>query len=851
MIKEKSFKLKEIKNKLQEYILNEEGYLVISELDSIALEDDLMRNSLAHFLLNDDYKINFDSLEEFLYICDLFMEFIELEEIFSLLVHFDHQKLKTILKDNLLKVDLMLLGEFPCGFDIIIKLINKFLGPKGLVLFLNHFERLENALALYTRPETLTIIENAIRLGLKNTDHHFKTISSKVFKNGGLYFINLNGSEGFSYKLNKYITLRLEGNRTNIYVNNQLFNQCKFLFMNIPTKNIRKYDAIDSIDEAAEKLDRSMEGRGANKFEISPATEFWGHCSNLQAWIENNYDTRILHRNLAFPLLKRLTEIGDPIAKIVFKEEIINRLESGYPTVVSFLCARRFIDYLNDDELRNFCEDRKSNFIENLIRNGIHNRTGGTTYIHSLIIKLQRITEKHFIDQLINILSNADVNYYRGFAKLINPRYLNKNVLRALIYHPDCILRNYYVRCKENDYFVRSSLSLNLSNKNLHDIREIKGLHRLKDLRALDLRDNKISDISGLGNLVNLKRLKISGNPIPKELIDKLGGIDRLGKAKYPQKFVQYCQKKDIIESEFVIVQGKKYEIINGGLLLRDLNLTAVSEIEGIRELKELEVLDLSHNQISNLNGLESIKSLKVLNLEDNQITNITNLKKLKNLETLRLRENKIIDVKCLKSLEGLKIIDIEPKRKIADKFYLSYLLHYMSVKEIKQYCSKVGIVGHTKMIRDQIVNYITKSLNDEYIRDFIYMIEDKIISKGISNAIRKIQSNRRENLRFIKLINNPKNAIEIITNGYRINYRTSFCINEQSIQDPPHKCNCKTYKHQGLCDHFWIGFIFSLKMGYFKLDDWTLTPLPDDFEEKIKEIEFFKKESKVYRVKN
>jgi len=152
------------------------------------------------------------------------------------------------------------------------------------------------------------------------------------------------------FKINEKLTVKLENNRTNIYVDGRLFNQCKYLLLNISTRKIRAYDRIDSIDEAAETLDRNLEG-GAPFIEISPETEFWGHCSNIQAWYENNYDTRILHRNLAFPLLKALTAANDALAKKVFKEEIALRLESGYPSVVFYLIERMYLRLLTEEEL--------------------------------------------------------------------------------------------------------------------------------------------------------------------------------------------------------------------------------------------------------------------------------------------------------------------------------------------------------------------------------------------------------------------------------------------------------------------------------------------------------------------
>ena len=166
------------------------------------------------------------------------------------------------------------------------------------------------------------------------------------------------------FTINRYLKLRLELGTTNIYVGERLFNQCKYLLLNILTSSVRDYDEIESIDEAAEKLDSSLEGGRSYEYKISPETEFWGHCSNLQAWYENDYDTRILHRNLSFPLLKALVNVGDPLAKKVFKEEIAQRLEAGYPSVVLHLINQDYLKYLNREELNTLLENPK--FIINL-----------------------------------------------------------------------------------------------------------------------------------------------------------------------------------------------------------------------------------------------------------------------------------------------------------------------------------------------------------------------------------------------------------------------------------------------------------------------------------------------------
>ncbi|MFW9874379.1 MAG: GTP-binding protein [Candidatus Thorarchaeota archaeon] len=164
--------------------------------------------------------------------------------------------------------------------------------------------------------------------------------------------------------INKYLKLKLEYSYTNIYVGDKLFRQCKYLLLDIPVNNITDYDEIESIDEAAERLDRSMERGYSRKYRLSPDIEFWGHCSNLQVWYENNYDTRILHSNLAFPLLEDLVKAGDPLAKKMFKEEICSRFANGYPSVVQYLINEDYLKYLTKEELNTLLEDR--NFIKNL-----------------------------------------------------------------------------------------------------------------------------------------------------------------------------------------------------------------------------------------------------------------------------------------------------------------------------------------------------------------------------------------------------------------------------------------------------------------------------------------------------
>ena len=152
------------------------------------------------------------------------------------------------------------------------------------------------------------------------------------------------------FRINKYITLQLRDKITEIFVEEKLFNQCFGLYLMIHKYNQDHWD-IESIDEAYQNFNIGQYGINLDDIKLSPEDEFWGHCSNLQAWVENDYDTRLIHYNLAFPLLKRLTEVGDPLAKKVFKEEIAKRYKSGFPSVVKYLEEEGYLEYLSKEEL--------------------------------------------------------------------------------------------------------------------------------------------------------------------------------------------------------------------------------------------------------------------------------------------------------------------------------------------------------------------------------------------------------------------------------------------------------------------------------------------------------------------
>jgi len=252
----------------------------------------------------------------------------------------------------------------------------------------------------------------------------FKNTKIKHFSPNRRYFKMLH------YPINDYLSLRLESGKTIILVKGRPFTQCMYLLLNISVTKIRDYDQINSIDEAAEVLNRSMERNRGQKYDITPETEFWGHCSNIQAWAENDYNTCILHRNLAFPLLRKLAEAGDVKAKRVYKDEIAVRFSSGHTTVMLYLLNQGYLKALNKEEIDTLMEDLdmkifKDQSINILIKIFQHIDRLGYSNGKNLIKNQIRIRfEKGLTQDINNLIRRRSYYYYRRFFSYFNPEEL-------------------------------------------------------------------------------------------------------------------------------------------------------------------------------------------------------------------------------------------------------------------------------------------------------------------------------------------------------------------------------------------------------------------------------------------
>lgn len=218
-----------------------------------------------------------------------------------------------------------------------------------------------------------------------------------------------------SYKINDNISLKLENDETNIYVNGELFRQCKKIALLTPLEEVDELFIFKSIDEVY--LQAKFMNTRENPI-ISPETEFWAHCSNIQAWVEHGYDTRLLHSNLSFPLLEKLSEVGDRQAQAVFKSEILNRILEGFIPTVSYIFKHAYYRYLKGSERKKIFLDQNVSLYKNISAQ-FENDSYAFEFIFPLLAELahlgDKIAESILKEEMIARLDKGrleDVLYY-------------------------------------------------------------------------------------------------------------------------------------------------------------------------------------------------------------------------------------------------------------------------------------------------------------------------------------------------------------------------------------------------------------------------------------------------------
>lgn len=166
----------------------------------------------------------------------------------------------------------------------------------------------------------------------------------------------------------------------------------------------------------------------------------------------------------------------------------------------------------------------------------------------------------------------------------------------------------------------------------------------LSKIIELNLSNSNIENIKNLKLANNIKKLYLDRNPIK--------DINEL----------KYLNKLEVLDLSKI--EGLKYDSLSSLSNLRELYIL-LANIDDLSQIKTYQIkkLIISGNNIQNLNNIGKFKKLEVLYIDNNKIESIKNLNVLNKLELLDIRANNIKDYSVLLEMKSLKTLIIDKEQ--------------------------------------------------------------------------------------------------------------------------------------------------------------------------------------------
>lgn len=191
--------------------------------------------------------------------------------------------------------------------------------------------------------------------------------------------------------------------------------------------------------------------------------------------------------------------------------------------------------------------------------------------------------------------------------------------------------------------------TLDLSQMQVDNISEISNLSKLKEL---NISYTNVEDISVLTNCKNLTSLDISynnENMTKKKVMTALSSMTQLKELDITGDMVAGDYEDELSKLKLLeILRAGSTGMANGNFLnkltkLKTLALDAnlmFADFKKIKNLINIENLNISATGITKINGIENMKKLEVLNISLTDISDISMLKSLTNLKKVTVSES-------------------------------------------------------------------------------------------------------------------------------------------------------------------------------------------------------------------
>ena len=295
------------------------------------------------------------------------------------------------------------------------------------------------------------------------------------------------------------------------------------------------------------------------------------------------------------------------------------------------------LDTLKEETLNNIENIEKKNIIiNNLIKDYGNFRENKNIHLEYMFYNYRKLIKQYEIKP-----KEFDIIKYR-IEKLNNS---DKNIKKYL--------KEKNIKIKIDDETLFKTLSLeDKGNKKINN-EEFKLITKLyiKNLKEIDLSDNKISDIDCLNQMIlpHLESLNMSKNEIQK--IDPIIDCIKLRKIDFSQNKISdiKCLSKELPHLESLNMSKneiQKIDPIIDCIKLRkiDFSHNKISDIKCLNNeiLPYLESLNMSNNKIVRIEALSDYKKIKEIDVSNNYITSIFSKFEFLDLKKINLKGNSL-----------------------------------------------------------------------------------------------------------------------------------------------------------------------------------------------------------------
>ena len=174
-------------------------------------------------------------------------------------------------------------------------------------------------------------------------------------------------------------------------------------------------------------------------------------------------------------------------------------------------------------------------------------------------------------------------------------------------------------------------------------VQDISDLTRFAGLKTLSIQNATGLDLSVLPQLTTLQTLDLSGTTLPTSTLDAIGTLPEL--------------KKLVLQSCAVTAINPLVGLSN--LEYLDLTNNSVSDLTAITALEHLKDLYLTNNPVKSITYLNSCLELERLHIENCGVSRLSSLAGNTSLQELYASNNEISDISVLSDCVSLSVLDI------------------------------------------------------------------------------------------------------------------------------------------------------------------------------------------------